>query len=288
MRLINTNFYTYVYLDTRKPGFYSYCGLNNTRFVFDYEPFLIGKGKNNRIRDHLKETQQTTSNHLKVGVINKIIIETGCIPVIEKYKENLLEQQAFDLEVKMINIIGRRNIGKGPLTNLTNGGEGCIGCIRPSGNNHPRFGKNIPQNVKNKISKSLKGRKIPKEQIERMIKTKQEKRKNIKKPIKIKMTKEEKSKKISESLKGKKKTKEHKEKLSVSLKKRLGTPSEKKRLSIQNHSDKNPMAKLVNINGKIFKTVKSAGLFIKVQPQTVTNRIKKGVPGYSFVNSKTS
>ena len=38
-------FYTYVYLDTRKSGFYSYSGLNNERFVFNYEPFYIGKGK---------------------------------------------------------------------------------------------------------------------------------------------------------------------------------------------------------------------------------------------------
>ena len=39
-------YYTYVYLDNRKPGLHSYCGLNNRRFVFDYEPFYIGKGKN--------------------------------------------------------------------------------------------------------------------------------------------------------------------------------------------------------------------------------------------------
>ena len=50
---MNNIYYTYVYLDTRKSGFYSYSGLNNERFVFNYEPFYIGKGKNNRFKDHL-------------------------------------------------------------------------------------------------------------------------------------------------------------------------------------------------------------------------------------------
>ena len=35
--------YVYAYLDPRKPGKYSYKGLNVS---FLYEPFYIGKGKN--------------------------------------------------------------------------------------------------------------------------------------------------------------------------------------------------------------------------------------------------
>ena len=46
------NFYTYIYLDVRKPGVYK-CG----DYVWDYEPFYVGKGKGGRYLDHLKENR---------------------------------------------------------------------------------------------------------------------------------------------------------------------------------------------------------------------------------------
>ena len=60
-------FYNYVYLDPRKPGSYNYG-----EFHFDYEPFLIGKGKDNRLYEHLNEKEETTYNQYKVRKINKI------------------------------------------------------------------------------------------------------------------------------------------------------------------------------------------------------------------------
>jgi transposase len=41
-------------------------------------------------------------------------------------KENLNNSDAFNLEVKTIALIGRRDLKNGPLTNLTEGGEGAV------------------------------------------------------------------------------------------------------------------------------------------------------------------
>ena len=122
-------YYVYIYLDTRKSkGNYVYEKYGY-KFEFEYPPFYIGKGKNKQINVHLTETLENTCNKFKVGIINKIKKETNDKPVRFKYKKNLTEQEAFDLEIRMIKTIGRRNKREGPLTNLTNGGEGASGII---------------------------------------------------------------------------------------------------------------------------------------------------------------
>lgn len=120
--MLNKIFYVYVYLDSRKSGKYVYGETE-----FDFEPFYVGKGMGARCYEHLYECNlngKIIVNEFKNNIIKKIIKETNQLPIIIKIKENLSEQEAFNLEVKMIKIIGRRNLGKGPLTNLTDGGEG--------------------------------------------------------------------------------------------------------------------------------------------------------------------
>jgi len=98
------------------------------------------------------------------------------------HKENLTEQEAFDLEVSLIKSIGRRNNGTGTLVNLTDGGEGCSGWIPTAETRAKRsasmMGKNtgprgpLSEAHKAKMSKSTKGRKMPPEFGEHLSKVK--------------------------------------------------------------------------------------------------------------------
>lgn len=116
------DYYVYVYLDIRKPGKYVYGDLE-----FNYLPFYVGKGKGNRMLEHLHE--KTIINYHKTRIISKIQAE-GLCPVIFKVKENLSDKEALRIEIETIAKIGRFNMKKGPLTNLTDGGDGTSGWIQ--------------------------------------------------------------------------------------------------------------------------------------------------------------
>jgi len=117
--LMSNQFYVYVYLDPRKPGNFKYGD-----YEFNYEPFYVGKGKGRRYNIHLLECfKKQDKNYQKVNKITKILKETNKNPVIIKFEENLLEQNALNLEIKMIKTIGRIDLKTGPLTNLTDGGD---------------------------------------------------------------------------------------------------------------------------------------------------------------------
>jgi len=145
-------FYVYTYLDPRKPGKYVY-----EEYSFDYEPFYIGKGQNKRSTDHINESKNIIKNNINKNNCHNIskiikILEQNLKPIILKIEENLTENKAFDLELKLISIIGRSDLKIGPLVNKTNGGEGMSGYVYPekrketmsklmSGENNPMYGK---------------------------------------------------------------------------------------------------------------------------------------------------
>jgi len=141
MSISATNrFYVYVYLDPRKPGKYKYG-----EYEFDYEPFYVGKGEGYRINVHLYESKlENDENKLKTNKIKKIQREIESDPIKFLYKKNMIEQNALELETIMIVTIGRINLNAGPLTNLTNGGEGKSGHI-------------VSDETKQKISNANKG-----------------------------------------------------------------------------------------------------------------------------------
>jgi hypothetical protein len=69
-------------------------------------PFYVGKGKNNRCRQHLIDTPERAQNKRLNGHIRKIR-ERGIEPIIIKYQENMTEEAAYTLEEKQILEYGR-------------------------------------------------------------------------------------------------------------------------------------------------------------------------------------
>lgn len=114
---INMEHYVYIYLDQRKPGKWVFEEL-----TFDYEPFYVGVGVNRRINQHLSPKSRS-DNSIKSNIINKIISETGEIPLHYKIYENLNNEVAYEYEKSLIIHFGRRNLNNGPLSNMTDGGE---------------------------------------------------------------------------------------------------------------------------------------------------------------------
>jgi len=156
--MVNPNrFYTYAYL--RK----------------DRTPYYIGKGTRYRLFE-------SNGKPCSVPPKDRVLI----------LKNNLTEEEAFKHETYMINVFGRK-IDGGILLNKTFGGEGASGRIvkditrkilkeKCSGWRHTpeaiekirqsSFGRKMPlksEEQKRKISNTLKGRKLPKETIDKRV-----------------------------------------------------------------------------------------------------------------------
>ena len=101
----------------------------NIYYVYMYRhpdtlvPFYVGYGKNDRCNDHLNEAKNTSKNSHKLNKIRKILSENK-EPVIQIINSNISKKEACELEEFLIEIIGRSDLNKGTLTNLTKGGDG--------------------------------------------------------------------------------------------------------------------------------------------------------------------
>jgi len=155
------NYYIYAYLNPLKEGIFEY-----KKYKFMYEPFYIGKGIGKRMYYHLNINNK--SNPFKTNIIKKIY-ENNKHPIIIKIKENLSEKSSYKLEKYIIKLMGRRDLNKGPLTNLNDGGIGGfsgyiftekqrkkMGEIKKKiykGKGNPFFGKRHTLKTKQIISK---------------------------------------------------------------------------------------------------------------------------------------
>jgi len=110
------NYYVYVYLDPRKPGKYVYGD-----YCFLYEPFYVGKGTGYRFLELKRGRNKHFKN--KIKKINKCKLS----PIVIKIKENIINEESINLEIRLINLIGRKDLSKGSLINFTDGGEGTSG-----------------------------------------------------------------------------------------------------------------------------------------------------------------
>lgn len=148
-------FYTYIYYDPSR---------NN-------EPIYVGKGQNKRAWIHLKSNKKSPFisrlKHMK---------KENITPVIGIYS-GIDEELALLLEAELIQKLGRKDLGKGTLLNLTDGGEGNG---NPSADTRIKIGnakrdKKDSQETKNKRSKSLLGHSVSKETRDKQREIKKEK-----------------------------------------------------------------------------------------------------------------
>ena len=116
------DYYLYAFLDPRKPGLYTYG-----EYSFEFEPFYIGKGIGKRIKQHYNPAE-LQRNNLKSTKI-KAIRNANLKPIEQFLIGNALEIEVLEKEVELIATIGRFDKKKGPLTNMTDGGDGVSGYI---------------------------------------------------------------------------------------------------------------------------------------------------------------
>lgn len=99
--------------------------------LFDWlgVPRYVGKGKGGRVRTHIKKSD--ASNWLKNEFIERTWIMLEEIPYI-LVQENISELEAIICETALIKSVGRVDLGTGPLTNRTDGGDGLSGHVHSS------------------------------------------------------------------------------------------------------------------------------------------------------------
>ncbi|QRE00242.1 hypothetical protein [Burkholderia phage BCSR5] len=114
------DYYCYVLLDPRKPGKFKYGSL-----VFNHEPFYVGKGKRRRCTSHIRSAKKGKCLDGNRHKFNKIrsILRAGSEVIVQKSANTSTEERALAAEQRMIRAIGRSDLGEGPLTNLSDGGE---------------------------------------------------------------------------------------------------------------------------------------------------------------------
>ena len=181
-------YYVYAYLDSRLEENISFEDI-----LFTHRPIYIGKGKNNRMFTHLNDRKRY--KYYFYNKLNKMILEEN-IPLIVKLREFENEEDAINLEIKLIKHLGRKKSG-GLLYNMTDGGDGVSGYVYTdeakekmskkaienknhirlqsywnkntilSGENHPMFGKKHKQSSIDKMIESKTGTKQSEEWIEK-------------------------------------------------------------------------------------------------------------------------
>lgn len=175
--------------------YYTYAYLREDR-----TPYYIGKGKDDRA-------------YKKSGRPCGVPKDKSRIIFLKK---NLTEEEAFNHEIYMIAVLGRKDLGTGILHNRTDGGEGVSGLIHTEetkrkisksnkGENNYFYGKSHTEETKKKLSEANKGKNhylYGKSHTEETRKKLSEITKGENNPNYGKPRSEETRRKISEALKG--------------------------------------------------------------------------------------
>jgi hypothetical protein len=100
-------------------------------FRGDGTPYYIGKGKGGRAYLRRRKGVKPPKNKNLVKIL----------------KDNLTEKEAWEWEVDLISILGRKDLGTGCLRNKTDGGEGASGAVRSE-----EFKRKVGDRARNKPS----------------------------------------------------------------------------------------------------------------------------------------
>jgi hypothetical protein len=85
----------------------------------------VGKGQHRRSHDHLKRSSNLQLDRMiKKRLIQGYKLEPQIIPAKD-------ESDAFEIEMLLIKMIGRKDLNEGPLFNQTDGGETSVGRKAP-------------------------------------------------------------------------------------------------------------------------------------------------------------
>ena len=162
----------------------------------DNSPYYIGKGTKGRAYASANHRIKAPKNKERIYII----------------KDNLTEEEAYDLEKLYILIFGRVDLETGILRNLSDGGEGPTGykttpeqrrkiSLSRMGEKHPLYGISPSKETREKQRQALGGKFV-----------------GEKNPMYNQTHTEENRKKISDRHKGVPKTEEHKRKMSIAAK----------------------------------------------------------------------
>lgn len=101
----------------------------------DGRPFYVGKGIGERVLQHVAEARNPARLTHKLNVIRSIQRSGASIGyLIDSFHET--ESAAHSRERDLIRLIGRHDLGAGPLTNQTDGGEGTSNPSEASKERH--------------------------------------------------------------------------------------------------------------------------------------------------------
>lgn len=164
-------------------------------------PFYVGKGKGNRCKQHFTDKFEYAKNKRLNGHIRKLR-ESGIQPIIVKYKENLTESDAYDLEESEIRKYGRIGFEEGGiLMNLLL--EARPPVLR--GEDNGFYGRHHTEETRRILSEKHKGKTHTEETKQKM----SEKRKGVPKSEEHRRKIGEKSRGRSPSQKTRQKLREH-------------------------------------------------------------------------------
>lgn len=123
---MNNYFYVYIYLDPR---------------TCPPTPIYVGKGQGKRHKQHLSKTKNKYFDRKLKKIQN-----SGLKPIVEFAAKDITNEEAMQIEIKLIAKYGRMDQKTGTLCNHTDGGEGTTGYTHK-------------QTTKTLFSKQRKGKK---------------------------------------------------------------------------------------------------------------------------------